>query len=516
MMVAALLCLPLSSYGSLSSVDETLQQADAAMHALNYRNAYDLYRTVASKYRPDMPRAEKLQCLHGIYGCADAGLFLSDYTETFNNLLLAEEICETDGFDPVRFEIIYSSLFIALASQTGKTSYMQMALPHTRRSFAYAMQKDDMELIYRSFGDLSNIAFILKDFSLIDAEERKLSKKLADGNWLIRCSDLFYKARKEQTEGRLDRSLSYFDSCINTIPESVEFMRMKAAIYKDAALVIGRQHDLKKAMAYIDKSLALTYKYNFYDIRYGALIVLIIIDNDFAPVPGIEAVRTHCLELKDSLKTYRIADDVCRLETMRDHKEMQKQIAVSNYRNHMLVYMIAALLIVVIGVGLFLYTLHRKNKVLKYRARLLRQRMREMYENPTLLDAGKAAKYEKSALTQEDKAEIASRISQVLNSDDVFALDFSLNVLAERIDRHPKAVSQVIHEEFDTNFSTLVNRIRIVEACRRLDSDDYAKYSVDGIAESVGFNSRSAFDKNFKKFTGLGIREYRKKPSQSD
>lgn len=77
------------------------------------------------------------------------------------------------------------------------------------------------------------------------------------------------------------------------------------------------------------------------------------------------------------------------------------------------------------------------------------------------------------------------------------------------IGRHPKTLSQVIRCHCGCTFPTLVNRRRITEACRRFDSPEYANYSAEGIGQSVGYGSRTTFTTNFRKITGLTVREYR-------
>lgn len=126
----------------------------------------------------------------------------------------------------------------------------------------------------------------------------------------------------------------------------------------------------------------------------------------------------------------------------------------------------------------------------------------------------KAQRYDGSNLKDEDKEHIAADIRKVLESPAVFSSDFSLSTLSEMVGRTPKAVSQVVNEVFSTNFSTLVNKIRIYEACRRIDSPEYSNWSVEGIAESVGYSQRNTFSSNFKKLTGMGIREYRRLSEQ--
>ena len=53
------------------------------------------------------------------------------------------------------------------------------------------------------------------------------------------------------------------------------------------------------------------------------------------------------------------------------------------------------------------------------------------------------------------------------------------------------------------SFPALVNNLRVSEARRMLADEKYRHYSIEGIARSVGFSSKSAFNVAFKKITGL-------------
>ena len=54
------------------------------------------------------------------------------------------------------------------------------------------------------------------------------------------------------------------------------------------------------------------------------------------------------------------------------------------------------------------------------------------------------------------------------------------------------------------NFNALMNEYRIKEACRRLmDAENYGSYTIEGIARSVGYKSRSNFITIFKSIIGL-------------
>ena len=65
-----------------------------------------------------------------------------------------------------------------------------------------------------------------------------------------------------------------------------------------------------------------------------------------------------------------------------------------------------------------------------------------------------------------------------------------------------------INQEYGSNFNSLLNEYRIKEACRRLGGN--ANMTIEGIAESVGFKSRTSFGALFKSITGLSPSAYQK------
>ncbi len=95
------------------------------------------------------------------------------------------------------------------------------------------------------------------------------------------------------------------------------------------------------------------------------------------------------------------------------------------------------------------------------------------------------------------------------SSEEWMQSDFSLSRLCEIADSNKLYVSQVINDVMGTNFHSLLNHHRINEARRRLlDVKNYGGMTIEAIAESLGYKSRSNFSKNFKKYTGLNPKEY--------
>jgi AraC-like DNA-binding protein len=86
----------------------------------------------------------------------------------------------------------------------------------------------------------------------------------------------------------------------------------------------------------------------------------------------------------------------------------------------------------------------------------------------------------------------------------------SLSDLANKMAIPHRDLSQVINEAFNKNFYDFINLYRIAD-CKRI-FEDYSNNSktILEIAYEVGFNSKSAFNRAFKKHTGITPKEYKK------
>ena len=76
--------------------------------------------------------------------------------------------------------------------------------------------------------------------------------------------------------------------------------------------------------------------------------------------------------------------------------------------------------------------------------------------------------------------------------------------VAKRIKTNTTYLSKVINSEFNKNFSTYINDLRINYAIIKLKQDTkFRKYTVSSIAKELGYKSADSFTKYFRKDTGL-------------
>ena len=84
--------------------------------------------------------------------------------------------------------------------------------------------------------------------------------------------------------------------------------------------------------------------------------------------------------------------------------------------------------------------------------------------------------------------------------------DLRLSDLAEMAKIPPNHLSQIINQYADKNFFEFINEYRVAQAIRLLAQQPKAK--IITIALESGFNSQSAFYKQFKNSTGYTPKQY--------
>ena len=139
---------------------------------------------------------------------------------------------------------------------------------------------------------------------------------------------------------------------------------------------------------------------------------------------------------------------------------------------------------------------------------------------PERVPAGKEAlpakKYEKSSLTAERSQRHLAKLLQFMEAEKPY-IDGNLTVqkLAEKLSIPAPHLSQTINEQLGQTFSDFLNSYRVEEAKRRLLNPAFKHLSVLGIAEDVGFNTKSSFNAVFKKHTNTTPSEFRNGLSRS-
>jgi AraC-like DNA-binding protein len=120
-------------------------------------------------------------------------------------------------------------------------------------------------------------------------------------------------------------------------------------------------------------------------------------------------------------------------------------------------------------------------------------------------------KYEKSALPANAADEMMEKLKQYMNTQKPFLnSELGLAELAAALSMSTHHLSQLINEGLNQNFFDFVNSYRIEEIKKQLHDPKLSHIKIEEIAFQNGFNSKSAFNTAFKKFTQTTPSQFRK------
>jgi AraC-like DNA-binding protein len=119
------------------------------------------------------------------------------------------------------------------------------------------------------------------------------------------------------------------------------------------------------------------------------------------------------------------------------------------------------------------------------------------------LIGSKKEKYARSGLTDDLAQDIYIKLIHLFTKEEYYKKnDLSLNELALELNIHPNYLSQIINEREKKNFYDFVNTFRVEEFKRLVKNPKNKQFTLLALAYDCGFNSKSSFNRYFKKNTG--------------
>jgi len=121
-------------------------------------------------------------------------------------------------------------------------------------------------------------------------------------------------------------------------------------------------------------------------------------------------------------------------------------------------------------------------------------------------------KYQKSGITADGVVQLHKRLQELMQQEKPFTdPELTLGQLAGLLQVNANILSQVINSAENKNFYDYINALRIEEFKQRVADPENRRYTILSLAFDCGFNSKTAFNRNFKKLTALSPTEYIKR-----
>lgn len=131
-------------------------------------------------------------------------------------------------------------------------------------------------------------------------------------------------------------------------------------------------------------------------------------------------------------------------------------------------------------------------------------------ENEQIFVEETRVKYAGSRLTEAEANQFVEKLNNFMVAEKPFLNpNLTLHELASELEISTHYLSQIINEKFNLNFFDYINQFRVEEFKVKISDLKFENYSFLGIAFDCGFNSKSAFNRIFKKFTNLTPSQYK-------
>ena len=334
----------------------------------------------------------------------------------------------------------------------------------------------------------------------------------------------------EATEGDVRALLQVWSDVASTYYDMGDYVRCVAA--DTTAIGIARSHGQRDVAVSFYENLVKCYKKLGNDELYRKYYLIYLEQKDSM------YYQNQLLDVEHLRFTSELEEVNGKMKTLAAEKRNQQLVAHG-------AVLVAALSVVILALIAYGYAkIRKKNRLLfdRYQAvikeheekkLLMAQYERQLAElkaaGAQSLTTGEVGgtskpeadeqerKYRYNHIDEDVKDEITARIMQVMeNVDEICREDFSVQRLSELVGWKYNYVAQVLSERFNKSFSAMLSEYRIREACKRLgDRERYGNYTIEGIAQSVGYKSRTSFTLLFKKITGLSPSGYVKMTRQA-
>lgn len=120
------------------------------------------------------------------------------------------------------------------------------------------------------------------------------------------------------------------------------------------------------------------------------------------------------------------------------------------------------------------------------------------------------SKYTKSSLTENKIRKLGNEVINLLEKDKLYLqTEITPQDISDRLRINKHQLSQVLNQELGLKFNDLINKYRIEEAKEMILSENGKSLKIIHIAYDVGFNNKTTFTRNFKKYTSLTPSEFR-------
>ena len=505
--------------------------------------ALSCFTIVSERYKePDADRTTLEQSIRAMNNCGCVyKYFYYDYPSAYEYFSRAYDLCEEIHFDDFLPVILVNmgDLLNDYGVNYHSEALAQQAGEIFEKCIKSAYEKQQWDLLTTAFFNLANqnYGLELKKYDFIFSEE------IPDSTSDLAFVRLQYKGLAAMQKHRYAEARQYFQDQLPVVTARWEADRDTLSSYISIAKTYSMERNYVQAADYLNRALQMSLNNGINDHAAGLCKQLAECYQLMGDSSRQQYYHLLYLEKMEQMHNSRLSH-IGELNYISSLKKEEARALELNNRQRMQQYLIVGVVIILMVVISSVVQLFRQNRKLHVRNRSLFekyqqviraeaavQRLRKTYEaeraektleasvsvvenaessSETADSIAESGKYSRSGLKEAKRESLLFQIQEVLDNPDIICQqDFSLGQMAKLVDSNTTYVSQVINEKYGLTFSIVLGNYRVKEACRRItENSEYDKLTIEAIATSVGFKSRTAFITAFKREVGLTPSEF--------
>lgn len=546
---------------SKSSIKSVMRQADRYLEAGHQDTALVYYMVVCNRMRDDLSESDRLMCALAYLKKGNVYYVKGGYADALKAYFSGLRICKSckNQRDIGRFYNNIGNVYCVFNDY-------EKGLGYYRMSYAYNHKYKDRENSYKVLTNMTGVNTLIGR----TAEARKyhsMSEKLRDkndkvNNFMARFNlGLILIAEKNFKE-----AVNTFDALLAYTVENNMEPRYLCSVYKQLYknyAKLGMRDSTLKYMRLCEKTAV------SHGIMHFCMDVLV--DRaDFCDSEGDyrsasiyrkryqrdrdSVFDVHDFEMVKNEQLLYEMDKYDRYISSLNEREKERVLTISAQRRSLVIVTVVAFVVVMLLLVVYrqkkrinrnynhLFVVNRdfvKNQeIMRHRLQDASGRIKELeaetdrlrallsgYDDGVAIPAAEdrvpsddmARRSKQNMMNDDMRRKLLDSVVDIMENTTEFCRpDFSLARLAVLVGSNNKYVSLVIHDTFHKSFKNYVNDYRIHLACLRMsDTAGYGSYTLNAIAESVGFKSYTTFVELFRKTVGITPSMYRDKLKES-
>lgn len=478
------------------------------------------FSIVGARYANSSSRVEKELAVKALRGKWLVYFsYLYDYPKAYEAIQEALKICRDENIDNADVQISLGGLLQVMADLGGSSELYREAVSAYSSGLREAVKRKEYKLADRAFVNL-----VSTSVALGSADSLKSVWPLYEAIPVTaeahrrRFAKVLYKTLVASPPAGLGQEVDLLLEEVKRLPDEPEYARLRYIGLKSAAELSFRSLDTSRGLNLAKEAYGYAADNGIIDGEMEAALLLSQFQKRLGMTKESSESYDRYLRLKDKIIGSRLIQRLDELRFVAEIQQADKKMALLHEEKKRQMWVIGLLSLIVVTIAGAVLVVVSRNRKLSEANQALRRQFElsvatENRERRLLKMLEEESKYSKSSLSETERERILHAIHKIVESPEtVCAPDFTIGKMAEVAGCNAKYLSQVINEEFGCNFNTLINKYRINEAARRLadDGGEWQRLTIEGIANSVGFKSRSTFVALFKQFTGTTPSDYRR------